>query len=358
MVALDTALITAVISQATRLATYSWENGTLAEALLEYYNPELSVFSANAFPNGKLPTDFTADDVKGLAYAKHTIELDADTLTPDGSLGDPNSLGVSAVLLAVHDAAYASAAQRQNDHTLAGKTWDGAISHRESTTELWADSEYMVPPFLAYYAVGKHDLNALRFAARQPVKYAAKLAPERGLWQHILGKPYDQETPDDTGLWSTGNAWALAGMARVYATIKNGPFAGKLGAEMKDLRVLMKGIIDGVRSAPLADDEQGAGLVRNYIQQDQWWGEISGTSLIAAAIYRMAKLEPEMFGGDCVKWADKRRRVVWQHIGKDGIASPAVNPLAWGDFTRFTSGSPEGQAFIIMMESAKRDLNT
>ena len=33
----------AAVQQATRLSTHSWEYGTLAEAMLELYNPELSV---------------------------------------------------------------------------------------------------------------------------------------------------------------------------------------------------------------------------------------------------------------------------------------------------------------------------
>lgn len=216
---------------------------------------------------------------------------------------------------------------------------------------------YMAPPFLAYHAVKNGDLEALRAAAKQPGLYAAKLAPDGGLWQHILGKEGDKQTPDDTGLWSTGNAWAAGGMARVLATIRGSPFANDLTSEQDELVRLIKGIIDGVRDAPLANDDQGANLVRNYIYQDQWWGEISGTSLLAATVFRMAKSHPDQFGSEYVNWANERRDVVWSHVGGDGIAAPAVNPLSWGDFNRFTSGSPEGQAFIITMEAAKRDLD-
>ena len=49
----------------------------------------------------------------------------------------------------------------------------------------------------------------------------------RGLWNHIVG-PYNS----DQRPWSTGNAWAAAGMARVLATVLKAPvgtFAGESG---------------------------------------------------------------------------------------------------------------------------------
>ncbi|KAJ3501160.1 hypothetical protein NLJ89_g9466 [Agrocybe chaxingu] len=112
--------------------------------------------------------------------------------------------------------------------------WNGAISHRANTAELWADFMYMVPPYLAYYAADKQDEGLLRESVRQCQLYRAILQldtdePYKGAWRHIIG-PESQ----DTGLWSTGNAWAAAGMTRVLATVNkssfvtNGPLAGKI----------------------------------------------------------------------------------------------------------------------------------
>jgi hypothetical protein len=41
--------ITALLSQAQSLVSKSWEHGTLCEALLEVYDPSLSVFSRASF---------------------------------------------------------------------------------------------------------------------------------------------------------------------------------------------------------------------------------------------------------------------------------------------------------------------
>ncbi|KAL1836834.1 hypothetical protein VTK73DRAFT_4913 [Phialemonium thermophilum] len=130
-----------------RLASHSWEWGTAAEALLELYNPELSVFGSNPFPDGKVPHADPA--VVALAFAGQFIELGRQTLVPDGAVGDPASLGVSAILLGQTAGAYLDAADSQADYLLhqAPKFSNGAISQRGDVAELWADFMFMAPPF-------------------------------------------------------------------------------------------------------------------------------------------------------------------------------------------------------------------
>ena len=43
------------------------------------------------------------------------------------------------------------------------------------------------------------------------------------------------------------------------------------------------------------------------------------------------------------------------YITKTGIATPAVDPLNWHDTTPYTSGSPEGQNFVVLIYAAWRD---
>jgi hypothetical protein len=128
-------------------ASQSWEWGTAAEALLELYNNELSVFGANPFPNGAIPS---ADPgITSLAYARPFINTDSQVLVDNSAVGDPASLGVSAILLGQSDSVYIGAAQRQADYILnqAPKWSNGAISQRPDVAELWADFIAMAPPF-------------------------------------------------------------------------------------------------------------------------------------------------------------------------------------------------------------------
>ena len=75
-------LIGSVIAQGERLAAHSWEWGTFAEALLEWYDPSNSVFGSDAFPGGKIPVLQVAD-TRSLSYAEPHIWTNATTLTPD-----------------------------------------------------------------------------------------------------------------------------------------------------------------------------------------------------------------------------------------------------------------------------------
>lgn len=257
-------LMDKIIDQATRLAAHSWEYGTLAQALLEWHTPELSVFGPDPFPDGQVPS-VSVDETPSLSYAIKHISTSGDTLVEnDGAAGDPASLGVSAILIGQTDQAYLDAAGRQVAHLLDSvPRWsNGAISHRESVAELWADSVYMVPPTLAYHAVASQDVGLLREAIEQCQLYRDVLVMQdgdgAGLLRHIDGP----ESQDD-GLWSTGNAWAAGGMARVYATASKSPYADEVADECAGLADTIKAILDA--AIALDDSEPDEPLLRNYL---------------------------------------------------------------------------------------------
>ncbi len=129
------------------LASHSWEWGTAAEALLELYNNELSVFGPNPFPNGRIPA--ANSGIIALSYAKQYINTNGQVFVGDSAVGDPASLGVSAILLGQSDSTYIDASNRQADYILnhAPKWSNGAISHRPDVAELWSDNLAMSFPF-------------------------------------------------------------------------------------------------------------------------------------------------------------------------------------------------------------------
>ena len=227
--------------------------------------------------------------------------------------------------------------------------------------QLRADFMYMVPPFIAYYAADQGNETLLRESVAQCSKYRQVLRSNTsnlGLWEHIVGPQ-----SSDQGLWSTGNGWAAAGMARVLATVVRAP-APVVGDEdtswrqegINNLTAWTMEILDGALASPLDN-----GLVRNYMDQaddsdGRGFGEISGSALLASVVYRMAVLQPQSCGDRYTEWADGVRTVLGGvHMTDDGIATPAVNPLGWQDGQPYTSGSPEGQAFVVLMYSGWRD---
>ena len=70
------------LQEAVDTSTQTWERGTTSIALIETYNPELSVYGEDPFPGGKLP-QVEVKNVRGLQYAQQFIKTDSDRLQPD-----------------------------------------------------------------------------------------------------------------------------------------------------------------------------------------------------------------------------------------------------------------------------------
>lgn len=255
------------------------------------------------------------------------------------------------------DNPYLAAIERQIDHLLhiTPRLHNGAISHRTSTASAWADFVYMVPPFLAYYGAYTQDIDMIREAVKQCRLYHALLSTETGLWKHIVTvgqrAPGEREE-DDAGRWSTSNGWAAAGMARVLATIYGSGRREQLREEQKILVEMIEGI---VRSA-VAVDTDSSRLLRNYVDDETWFGEVAGTALLAATAFRMAVLVPSIFDTRYTDWALRKTEAVGRCVDiETGVAAPVVNPLKESQRTPLSGPSPEGQAFIALLHAAWRD---
>ncbi|KDR67534.1 hypothetical protein GALMADRAFT_147078 [Galerina marginata CBS 339.88] len=372
--------VNAVLARATALPSHSWEYGTASEALLELFDAPLAVFGNSPFP---VPT-VTPSSSPSLTYAKQKIVIAAPPnglSDGDGAVGDPASLGVSAVLLGTTNASFAAAAKAEALYVLnqAPKWPNGAISHRVMYAELWADFIYMAPPFLAYYGVASNNATILQIAVQQCLLYrqalrantTATAAPPKthpssasGLWTHILG-PVNM----DPGIWSTGNAWAAAGTMRVLATLVKAPsslLASSGGAAwtQQSMASLVQLISEILNAAMKASPDQG--FLRNYIDDTTWFGETSGSALLASVAYRLSTLCSSQGSASPLSSATIQTYIAWAehirltlasngHITSNGTATPAVNPLGWGDRTPYTAGSPEGQNFVLLLYAAWRD---
>ncbi|KAF8274465.1 Six-hairpin glycosidase-like protein [Lactarius quietus] len=389
--------------------THSWELGTRAQALLELSAPSYSVLT----PSVRLPPppsldsslNDTLSDVFTIAH--NTVAAlppppsngtGQPLVLGDASAGDPCSIGV-AVLIAnwtnLGGEYYATAATAQVQYLFGPavpKTHDGAISHVVSQLQLWSDSVYMVPPFLAYYGITTGNQSMLQEAYEQVQLYRSYLRDESagGLWEHIvLGA-----NGTDPGHWSTGNAWAAAGMLRVLGTIKSSPFSKNFKSQINDLG----NWIAEIHSA-MYPYLQPNGLFKNYADGTfpNNFDDASSSALLAATVYRLALLtgnqkfiqEAELtraalFAANGTSATPSGAPVVTSsstnststssststrsapssaatssnafantpHFTVDGWLAPVVDPLNVG-----VEGvqSPEGQAFTLMLQSAWRD---
>ena len=80
-----------VLDKDLQVSNHSWEFGTASEAILELYNPELSVFGKDPFPRGKIPK-VDVDRVRSLTYAKKCINVTGDILIDGDGKKSPSPL--------------------------------------------------------------------------------------------------------------------------------------------------------------------------------------------------------------------------------------------------------------------------
>jgi len=359
--------ITAVKARLREGAQQSWELGTQAEALTEYDTPSYSVLNNTALPPSTNPGPPSLADVFNITKtvvanrAKSNGNITGpQPLIQDSAAGDPCSMGVSVLLAnwtgrsSVDGVDYGGAAADQLEFILTDvpKTSDGAISHRTEQVQLWADSVYMVPPFLAYYGVLSGNTSLIAESYTQIKLYRQYLLDTSagGLWKHILLG----SSGNDEGHWSTGNAWAAAGMLRVLSTIKESPFSSSFKSEQNDLSSWVTEIHDA-----MYNNVQSSGLFTNYADNSTTFLDAASTALLAATVYRHALVSGVYHN---LPNAENSRKALsapsssgngsLEHFTSDMWLTPVVDPY---DYPVEGSQSPESEAFVIEMQAAWKD---
>ncbi|KAH8785782.1 hypothetical protein F5883DRAFT_598933 [Diaporthe sp. PMI_573] len=318
-------LAASVLSQSVSTSTIEIGFSPTA-ALLHLCDPDVSVYSDNAFPGGKIPNKKTT----ATTYAKGKIVTSVNTLTAKGvSAGDPASLGVFAIILGQSD----------------------SPTHRYDATMLWSGFIYMVPSTLAYQAVATNNQDLMRTAIKQIGLYRDVLQDKpTGLGKHIAG------SRTDAGTWSTGNGWAANGITRVLAMVKHWPTSSGWTAETQSLVQWAREIIDGaITVGPVA----GSGLFRDcitHITASSSFPGAAGTAALAASVYRLAVLAPDTFvTPEYIGAANAWRKSVVKTVSPSGQLASVVNPYSYTLNTAHDGPSPEAQDFAVLLYAAYRD---
>lgn len=104
-----------------------------------------------------------------------------------------------------------------------------------------------------------------------------------------------------------------------------------------------------------------SGLLRNYLdgekhQSAAWaFGDAAGTSLVTAAVYRLAVLLPEAFmKRGYLLWADQNIQAVAKHVHEDGRVGP-VAQINGVPSTKAVEATSEGQSMALLLYAARRD---
>ncbi|KAF5390489.1 hypothetical protein D9757_005183 [Collybiopsis confluens] len=362
-----------VVARLADGATHPWELGTRAQAILEHDVRPFSVFSLS-LPETSVPSNTSSAISPVFSIAKTVLSNRATSnknitgpqpLVSDDSAADPASIG-PAVLLAnwtgrgqSDGVDYAGAAQDQFNflYFRVPKTSDGAISHRTSELQLWSDFVYMVPPFLAYYGLLTNNQSLLEDAYTQIKLYRNYLrdTQSNNLWKHIqlgTGSGGSQVANDD-GHWSTGNAWAAAGMLRVLASISTSSFSSSMSSEQDDL----SSWIFEIQSGMYPHIDSSSSLFHNYADNTATFLDAASTALLASTVYRLSLLRSIHH---FLPAAEQSRKALFgtnssgdlTHFTSDGWLTPVVNP---DNFGAEGTTSPEGQAFVLDLQAAWED---
>ncbi len=319
MKTVDYAVVNKVKSALFSFQRFQWEQGCLAQAILEF--------------------DGLTDQV--IQICKSTIirsykDGRIGIMEKNESVDDPAAIGEALILSArkTGDEALSKAADKLYFYLKhrAPKTTDGIIYHFNIKNEVWVDAYYMAPPFICRYG----DIDEAMKQIKGFRKYLYH--EDKQLLSHIWD--------DDMGnfgrrdLWGVGNGWAVAGLTRVIDMLPEDRKEDKayLIAYVRDL-------LDGMIRYQRED-----GLFHDVLDNPKSFVETNVAQMMAYAVYR--GVARGYLDKRYLEYADKAREGAYAKVDEYGF----VQGVCGAPFFDSSGIAPEGQAFFILMEAAARDL--
>ena len=293
---------------------YSWEQGTAMQAFLEAGDMDIVVPMA-------------------CEAAYRAIEDGRTAQMGDSfSVTDPCSTG-EAILAAWKETgnpALKAAFDRLLDWALRGapRNGEGIVYHRMDAPQFWADSMYMLPPFLA--AAGEYD-ECLR-QIRGYLK--ALLDPEKHLMRHMWNDGTGHF--DRAAFWGSGSGWTVAGLARVIDMLPD-----SYEGEKRALAQTTAQILEGMKRCMRPD-----GLFHDVLDDPDTFLDANCSQMAAYAIYRGVAsgwLERSWLETADVMRAAAEGKVDAYGRVRDVCGSPSFDK---------SGCSPEANAFYILMQTA------
>jgi unsaturated rhamnogalacturonyl hydrolase len=293
-----------------------WEQGTVAQALLEMGEYDLMISLARAAIMRQTNGRFSA--LMGNMPINDTSSVGEAVLLAGKLTGDPIFMKGANEMLGVIK-------------TTTHKNSEGIIYHtQEPAKYIMSDAFYMLPPFLA--AAGEYDE-----ALKQIEGYRKYLYHEKEqLYSHSWDDPNKKFARED--FWGVGNGWTAAGLTRV---IKHLPDNRK--EDRNRLIGYVKEVIDGCLKYL-----RGDGLFHNVVNNPDTFVEVNLSQMISYSIFR----------GVEAGYIDK------SYLARAAIMRKAANGLVDNlGYVNDVCGvpgfdrpyfAPEGQAFFLMMETAAK----
>ena len=306
--------VKAVKSALLSMQRHSWEQGVAAHAFLDLGEKDMVIALAMS------------------AVMRQKEDGRAAVMGSDQAVTDPCAPGeaIAEAWRLTGDPIFEDALNRLLDWALcrAPRTSCGAVCHLIGTKQVWADSCYMLPTFLA--AAG----HAQEAVEQMEGYYRLLCDPQTGLFHHIWDAEARRFVRAD--FWGGGNGWAAASMARLLHRIP--AQEEKLHCRLLAMELpLLKALRGMVREDGLSND---------ILDRTDSFEEVNFSQMYAYALFTgMADgwLAPEY-----LSLAEKMRAAANEKVDSYGFVRQVCGAP---DFCR-PGISPEGQAFYLLMEAA------
>ncbi len=209
---------------------------------------------------------------------------------------------------------------------------DGIIYHFTNLPQVWSDINYMLPPFLA--AAGKYN------EAMKQVRGVRAMLWDGG--KKLLSHMWDCDKSAFVrkDFWGVGNGWTAAGLSRVIRALPD-----SMKSDREYLVSYLNELLEGCLAYLRPD-----GLFHNIVDDRNSFVETNLSQMLAYTIYRGVK------GGwiraEYLAKAEMMRDAAVTRVDNLGL----VQGVCGSPEFNHPGTATEGEAFFIMMESARKDV--
>jgi unsaturated rhamnogalacturonyl hydrolase len=314
---MDNDIIQQVSQTLLSMQRYSWEQGVAAQAFLELGETETAI---------KLARE--AVHRQG-ADGRLALMRDNEGVTDPAANGE----AVLAAARITKEPALQRAAEAMLKYLLedAPRATDGTLFHIIDAREVWVDSMYMAPPFLATAGQWEEAMRQIEGIKRR------LWDPEKKLYAHNWHE--DRQALKRAAHWGVGNGWAAAGITRVIRSLPEA-----LAREKQGLVIHLRDILDGCLAYQRED-----GLFQDVVDDQDTFLETNLAQMLAYSIYR--GISGGWLPSNYTERADSMRTAVYQKVDSSGY----VQGVCGAPHFDRAGTAPEGQAFFLLMEAAWKE---
>jgi len=296
----------------------SWEQGTAIQAMIECADNEMLHLLVNEALVRQYPDGRTC------------------MLGSDNNVTDPVAAGYG--ILKCHelfgDEKYKQAADKLYNYckNMAPRNEAGTLYHVTYAKEIWSDSTYMLPPFLAAY--GDYDECMKQICGYRACLWNA----DDKLFHHRWSD--DDNSFIEARYWGGGNGWAAASFAIIYELLPSDRQAYK-----DEIVTYLSELLDGLQANVRPD-----GLFNDFVGLSDSFVETNLSLMAAFAIFKAVRTGA--IGTEYLEFARKIKEGALAKVDEFGY----VQDAAGSPYFNSPGTSTEAQAFLLMMLAEEQKL--